>query len=247
MNRKQQAAYNKAYKIEVNNAIWGDAGTGIYYNHFNSMEELAEFKTYPVIYNEIAFETLVASRKRAAKRARPNDRVLYTEQVDDDVQLNHIITTVTADSKLAGSFGNFTGLKPILQLRDSLDEAEFNVRDYIDSVTVKKVRGRYMTQPHAYKTGVLKAIGRAGFTANAAALVLDAGVKAGIWVVEKETHGSGEWHDTITKYRVGIVGHHTEKRHSQLRHWDWELRSEQEDYYMSHDKKGNYIPPDKRW
>ena len=249
MNRKRQAAYNKAYKIEFNQAIFKDAGTCSYYAHFHSMDEYEEFKTSPEIYSEINHEKLIATRKKAASRAaKPNDGILHQIPAESgDPQMTHIIEVVNKDSKLAASFKTFTGLQPISDLRDSMDEAEHNVTAYIERVGQKKLRGRYVTEPYAYRTGVLKAIGRAGFVASAAELVFKAGVKAGIWVVEKEKHGTGEYEEQTIKYRVGIVGHSSEKRRSALRHWDWELRSEQDDYYNSHDKKGNYVELHKRW
>ena len=247
MNRKRQAAYNKAYKIEFNQAIFKDAGTAKHYVHYDN--EYEEFKKYPEQNAEYTYEKLIATRKKAASRAaKPNDGVLHQVPASSgDPQMAYIIEVVNKDSKLAASFKTFTGLQPISDLRDSLDEAEHNVTAYVEWVGQKKLRGRYVTEPYAYRTGVLRAIGRAGFVASAAELVLKAGVKAGIWVVEKEKHGTGEYEQQTIKYRVGIVGHSSEKRRSPLRHWDWELRSEQDGYYMSHDKNGKYVELHKRW
>ena len=246
MNRKQQAAYNKAYKIEFNQAIFKDAGTCAYYAHFINMDKYEDFKTCPESYSEINYETLISSRKRAATRAaKPNDGVLH--QDPDDNQTAYIIEAVNKDSKMAASFKTFTGLQPISNLRDSLDEAKHNVLEYVEAVGVKKLRGRYITEPYTYRTGVLKAIGRAGFVARAAAVILESGVEAGIWVVEEELHGTGEYEDEIIKYRVGIVGHSSEKRRSPLRNWTWEMRNDQDGYYNSHDKNGKYVELHRRW
>ena len=232
MNRKQRAAYQRVFKAETNAAIFKDAATSNYYISFGvfTPEKFSGFtREYKKIYAKIFYDELIDSRKRAERRARAkiNDGIIHKEVVEG----SHLAYIIESASKNVGAFKTFTGVTPISDIEESLVEAIANVLAYVERVGVKKLRGRYVTEPYAYRTGVLKEIGKAGFSAKGSEIVLRAGDLAGIWVVEREFHGTTEFDYPVLKYRIGIVGHSSEHRRSALRSWDYDLRVDQDDYY----------------
>ena len=252
MNRKQQAAYNRVYKEEVNQAIIKDGGEfgKPFYSYFKSMADYPDYLTNSAAFRAKHFDTLIASKKKAASRGyTPKDGSINLVATKEEKLLGIIIQAVNdsakGDRELSRIFRQYTGSDGKC-LRTALEQGHTAIINYINTKGEKKLRGRYITEPYSYKSGVILAMVKVGIPSKVANFILVAGVMASIYIIEGEWHGD-EWEGETLKARIGVVGHHSENRRSPLRRWDYELRAEQDDYYLTHNKEGKYIPPDKRW